>query len=218
MNLSDLFPFFVLTERLIKKNNTMPRTAEQFANIRQERKDEILKVALRLFGEKGYEATSIDAIAKKAKISKGLVYNYFDNKQKLLEEVLNMFYVKLGDTFKPLYDSTEPAEVIIRQMLYLTRDSLKADPEFWQFYTKLSFQHTDYLQKTYAKELGRWFGKINALMTELNFKNPQIEAIKLGSFIDGMSLNYIVTPDFYPIDDVIENMADFYEAQKQDPR
>lgn len=196
----------------------MPRTAEQFAEIRQERKEEIVKAALRLFGEKGYEATSIDAIAKEAKISKGLVYNYFENKQKLLEEVLDMFYQKLGNTFKALHDSTDPAEVIIREMLYLTRDSLKEEQEFWRLYTRLSFQYTNYLKEKYAPEMARWFNKMTAMMHELQYANPQIEAIKLGSIIDGISLNYLVAPELYPIDEVIENVANEYEAQKQSPR
>lgn len=196
----------------------MPRTAEQFANIRQERKDEILQVTLRLFGEKGYEATSIDTIAKKAKISKGLVYNYFENKEKLLEEVLDMFYQKLGNTFQSLHESTEPAEVIIRQMLYMTKDSIKADQEFWSFYTRLSFQYTHYLKKKYSAELGRWFKKMNSLMQELNFANPQIEALKLGSMIDGVVINYLLAPEYYPIDEVFENIADFYENQRVAPR
>ncbi|OJJ19054.1 hypothetical protein BKI52_19740 [marine bacterium AO1-C] len=196
----------------------MPRTAEQFANIRQERKEEILQVALRLFGEKGYEATSIDMIAKTANISKGLVYNYFENKQKLLETVLDMFFEKLGDTFKALYDSAEPAEVIIRQMLYTLRDSMKADIEFWQFYTRLSFQFTEYLKRQYGAEMGRWMHKVTAMMEELRFANPQIEAIKLGSIIDGICINYILAPKFYPIDEVIENVADGFETQRADPR
>ncbi len=196
----------------------MPRTAEQFANIRQERKGEILQVALRLFGEKGYEATSIDMIAKKANISKGLVYNYFENKQKLLEAVLDMFFEKLGKTFKVLYDSTEPAEVIIRQMLYILRDSMKSDIEFWQFYTRLSFQFTDYLKEKYGSEMGRWMHKVTAMMEELNFAQPQLEAIKLGSMIDGIGINFILAPELYPIDEVIESVADGFEAQRADPR
>ena len=55
----------------------MPKTKEQNELIREEKRSHILKVALNVFGEEGYHASSINRIAKKAGISKGLIYTYF---------------------------------------------------------------------------------------------------------------------------------------------
>src|ERR1700691_1391867 len=62
----------------------MPRRPEQFEEIREKSREKILSAALELFGNKGYDATSIDSIAKKAGISKGLIYNYFESKKSIL--------------------------------------------------------------------------------------------------------------------------------------
>lgn len=64
--------------------------------LEQQRRQQILSVALRLFYKNGYKNTSMVDIAKAANISKGLIYHYFKNKAELLfsyqdklEECLN---------------------------------------------------------------------------------------------------------------------------------
>ncbi len=52
--------------------------------IAQQRKEQILSVALRLFYKNGYSNTKVSDIAEAADISKGLVYRYFNNKAAIL--------------------------------------------------------------------------------------------------------------------------------------
>jgi AcrR family transcriptional regulator len=51
-----------------------------------------LKAALYLFSKKGFYNTKMEEIADKALISKGLLYFYFDSKEKILEEIMNSIY------------------------------------------------------------------------------------------------------------------------------
>jgi len=51
---------------------------------REERINEITQAAIDVFLEKGYEITTMDAIAKKAGISKGGLYHYFPSKEMVL--------------------------------------------------------------------------------------------------------------------------------------
>ena len=57
---------------------------------KNERKQELLKIAYNMFLTKGYDNTSIDDIINEAKIAKGTYYYYFENKEATLEEVINM--------------------------------------------------------------------------------------------------------------------------------
>lgn len=50
-----------------------------------ERPGEILDAALDLFVEKGFSATRLDDIAKRAGVSKGSLYRYFDNKEAIFK-------------------------------------------------------------------------------------------------------------------------------------
>lgn len=48
-----------------------------------ERKKQLLRVALDVFIEKGYYGTSTCEIARRAGVSSGLLFHYFSNKPKL---------------------------------------------------------------------------------------------------------------------------------------
>lgn len=56
----------------------------------ERRKQELLQIAYRLFLQKGYEETSVDAIIEEAGIAKGTYYYYFETKEQMLEEVIGM--------------------------------------------------------------------------------------------------------------------------------
>ena len=51
------------------------------------RREELLDTALRLFAERGYHDTSVQAITDAAAVAKGLFYHYFSSKEDLLDEL-----------------------------------------------------------------------------------------------------------------------------------
>lgn len=53
-----------------------------------DRKQEILLAAARSFSMFGYKATTMDQVAKIANVGKGTIYNFFKNKEELLQEVV----------------------------------------------------------------------------------------------------------------------------------
>ena len=55
------------------------------------RRDELLRIALRLFAERGFEGTTIADIATATGTAHGLVYHYFSSKNELLLAVLERF-------------------------------------------------------------------------------------------------------------------------------
>ncbi|MDR2473845.1 MAG: TetR/AcrR family transcriptional regulator [Tannerella sp.] len=81
----------------------MPRTKEQYEKIRSEKKRAIMETALQLFAEQGFAGTSIETIAQHAKISKGLLYNYFESKDDLLHQIIltGVEIVTKAGVFKP---------------------------------------------------------------------------------------------------------------------
>ncbi|MGN1181174.1 MAG: TetR/AcrR family transcriptional regulator [Suilimivivens sp.] len=57
---------------------------------KEQRRQEILYAALDLFVTKGYSATKISDIAQRASMSVGLMFHYFESKEKLYEELVRM--------------------------------------------------------------------------------------------------------------------------------
>ena len=63
------------------------------------RKQEILDTALKLFGEKGYEKTSISDIAKTIGVAQGLCYRYFPSKEALFDSAIEQYADVLAEQF-----------------------------------------------------------------------------------------------------------------------
>jgi AcrR family transcriptional regulator len=55
-----------------------------------ERRRQLLEVAIASFGSRPYGEVTIADIAHRARVSKGLVFNYFDTKRRLFREVLRV--------------------------------------------------------------------------------------------------------------------------------
>jgi len=51
-------------------------------------KESILKAAKELFRKYGYHKTSVNEIARKARIAKATIYKYFDSKEQILDAIL----------------------------------------------------------------------------------------------------------------------------------
>jgi len=74
----------------------------------QERKEQLLQHAARLFAEHGYDDTRIIDICKAAGVAKGLFYWYFENKEQLFAELAHDIRLRLrrcqSDAMDPAAD------------------------------------------------------------------------------------------------------------------
>ena len=66
----------------------------------QTKAEQVIAAAHKLFLQKGYGATSMDAIAAEAKVSKRTVYSHFENKEKLFGEIIRSFCTRMGCAFE----------------------------------------------------------------------------------------------------------------------
>ena len=57
---------------------------------REERRELVLRSAMQVFAHKGYHATSVGDIIKRAHIARGTFYLYFENKRQIFEAILDM--------------------------------------------------------------------------------------------------------------------------------
>lgn len=74
-----------MTERIPRRRPGRPRGAKP-----GDTRARILAAATEEFGERGYEAASMRAIARRAGVDPALVHHYFDDKQQLVTEVVEV--------------------------------------------------------------------------------------------------------------------------------
>lgn len=64
---------------------------------KEDRPQEITQAALEAFAEKGYAATRVEEVAKRAGVSKGLMYLYFKTKEELFKAVVKSVVIRRID-------------------------------------------------------------------------------------------------------------------------
>lgn len=74
----------------------MGRNKELNQKIKDERKEQILTHALRLFATKGLAATKISDIASASSMSQGLIYHYYRSKEDIFVELISGAFEKIN--------------------------------------------------------------------------------------------------------------------------
>lgn len=87
----------------------MPQSTSQRRNQRrkEDRPNEITEAALNIFAEKGVAATRVDDVARKAGVSKGLLYLYFKTKEEILKAVIKRYLLPKVDELETLTQSNQ---------------------------------------------------------------------------------------------------------------
>ena len=128
----------------------MPRTKEQFEEIRKSSRQKILDAALEVFAKQGYHSATVDAIAKTAGISKGLMYNYFKSKDEVLNELMIGMMEALMCEYMPLKPSKKFAKDDIIKFINVGIDIVLQKPYYWKLYFSV-FAQPEVMSMVYKK-------------------------------------------------------------------
>lgn len=79
----------------------------RFQRRKEDRPQEISDAAYSVFAEKGYAATRVDEVAKRAGVSKGLLYLYFKTKEELFRAVIKSVVIRRVDALVASVEETE---------------------------------------------------------------------------------------------------------------
>lgn len=191
-----------------------PRTKEQFQNIREERKRQILDAALEIFAKSGYHKASISQIAKEAQISKGLLYNYFHNKEELLTEVMSD---GINCLLKAYMQKTKaPAKEQLKKMIVNSFDFMDEDQRHWRLYFSIMMQ-TDVQELLMPKMMeaaSPVFENLAHVFNDLGFSNPLGEARFFGTLMDGLGIGYLMDPTSFPKEYCIKRLCEIYHLNE----
>jgi len=91
--------------------------------------NDIICAAISEFAEKGILATTMEAIAKRAQVSKRTLYKHYANKELLLDMVVELLLQRLKQFEQFVYDSTKPLLSQLREVAALSIQ-LNSDVDF----------------------------------------------------------------------------------------
>ncbi|WP_136658092.1 TetR/AcrR family transcriptional regulator [Nitratireductor sp. XY-223] len=95
----------------------------------EDRPDEVLDAALKMFARNGFAATKVEDIAKEAGLSKGAIYRYFPSKEDIFESLVNRAIAPVAERSEELArTSHENPVVLLRAVLSVIGVKL-SDPD-----------------------------------------------------------------------------------------
>ena len=196
-------------------------------------KEHILGVATKLFLQKNFKEVTMKEIVEKTGLSKGAFYHYFESKEKLFLEILNLFYQTVmnidydnysKDSLYQFYNdcSRDKDATMVRfpqvaeddrghyfnmNFFFLIFDGLKLFPEFRE--------KMDDFQK---KELKAWTGMIRQARAKGEIKSTLSDRHIAMIFIhtsDGVAMNLVLGGNTRNLKEEIKSIWDkFYETLK----
>ena len=172
--------------------------------------------ALELFCQKGYHGTTVNMIAKRAKISTGLMYNYFGSKDELLETIIRegMEIIEL-----PFAKASEPngSKRRIAEMIDGIFEIMRIeDPHFWRLYLIMLMQPglPEAASSLFSAFLERIFGELESTFRDLGYADPQAEARIFAALGDGLMLHYWLAKKEFRLDSIKEILLGRYVGKE----
>lgn len=166
-----------------------------------ERKKQLLWIALDEFIEKGYYGTSTREIARKAGVSSGLLFHYFDSKESIYLELINIGAAEMRINTEKALES--PKEYLI-QTLKNTFEQLESNTFFRKMFVFMdSVQHTNINNKEIVLLLEpvdickQWIPVILEGQRRGEFRegNPHSLCVAIFGAVQGIAQEKARTPD-----------------------
>jgi AcrR family transcriptional regulator len=179
-------------------------------------REQILKAALKVFGEKGFDASNVRDVIRESELSPGTFYNYFQSKEDvfkvLLDEIMMDIHSRSRETWLKAWKGVRTG-TNVKDAFVEFFNIFQENPEYLYFFAKN--QH-------YVRDQ-RYSGKMNEIVISLDHDIQ--EAVKEGNLpsfptkivthslfgtVFEVLAEMVLYPEKVSIPEVSENLANFF--------
>ena len=194
-----------------------PRNEEQNALIKDERREQILSAALRVFATRGFAATKIGDIAARAGLSHGLMYHYFSSKEEIFLELLKRAMFTSASSIRMMDElPVSPLEKVRQTAQYILGGIENYDDSSYYF---MIVVHAAVMDSPSAKDIEGMSDSMDALRTmagiikagqeagEMRSGDPMGMTVAFFAAIQGLAIYKLAMEGFkMPDPEIIVNM------------
>lgn len=191
----------------------MKRTKEEA----KETLKSILKCAVELFIENGYENTSLDSIAEKAGVTKGAIYWHFKDKSNILDKIIDQYDRDAIEYIPKLMDSDVSPLMKIKFLTYAYipdfREEVKT-ANLFRLKSEISNHYRKRKSQPYAKS---FIENLELLLSNAKKKgeikkeiNESVSALTINLILTGIYIKYDIDKTIFKNIKNIQGIMDNY--------
>ena len=183
----------------------MEKSTDKVSN---EKRTEIMLAALSLFGQKGFDRTTVDEIASQANVGKGTVYLYFDNKDQIILAILEGGLTKLYNLFTEISEIPDYLQQI-RAIIFNHLHFVEEHKEFYRLFIKegynLRFLKGEIANKTILAKHTQVHQSLRDIFKRgidwghLRDGDPDDYAIMMAGILNNHAFHWIMRQPDYPL-------------------
>lgn len=143
-----------------------------FSNIPEEKRIKILNVAVNEFANHGFDNANINTIAKKAEVSVGSLYKYFDTKTDLFLTSVDYGISNLEAVLESVIKSDEDVMLKLERLIRIAIEFSRKSSVLIKLYNEFTGENNAELAKKIARSM--------ETLTAMAYKNAIIEGQKNG--------------------------------------
>ena len=169
----------------------------------EDRKLQILRVAVSLFSQRGFGGTTTKEIAQAAGVSEAMVFRHFATKQELYSEILDHKACS-GDSMNPEQMVAEALKqkddrAVFEQLALGALDHHECDPEFQRLLMYAALERHELAEMFFEKFVRRVYELLGGYISERQRDGAMVEvdpAIVVRSFI-GMIIHHSINNNLW---------------------
>lgn len=184
------------------------------------RQTQIMEIALRLFSQKGYHATSIDDIIGEAGIVKGTFYLHFESKHNLLESIIDNNLRMLFESIK-LLDISMPKPVSEVKEFYIQISRGLMQNEDMRLFVKVFLRDAFGLDQKLLDKINVFFHQLVVIISDyiakaqadgrvVKYINPLVISYSIIGSVKEVLFHWAVLDEKLDIDATITTLLDVY--------
>jgi AcrR family transcriptional regulator len=143
----------------------------------QRSRENLLKAAEKIFGEKGYHSASIVDIVREADVAQGTFYVHFESKHAIFAELLrslnHLIRARSQSASAKARDFIEAEELGFQAFF----DFVRERPHIYRLIWEAEFVDPQLRREHYTKITGNWGRRISAALNEKGSRELDVEAI-----------------------------------------
>jgi len=187
----------------------------------------ILKAAEQVFGERGFHAATTEMVARRAGVSKGLVFNYFATKDDLLAAIVATRLTEQLAFWREIELPGTPASRL-RQILDRALDSVIQHPDAHRLYFSLLLQPgaskpVQSAIDALKPRLAGYYSLLERTFADLGSTSPLARAYAFQAALSGIANMLTIQPalgkrpDLFPLDAIKDELIAAF-APRRTPR